>query len=505
MKRIRTYQIEILLFLALLGSYVYFFPRWADPNQNSRLNMVFAVVEDGTFQIDRFVGNTVDYAQYNGHYYSDKAPGMAFLGIPVYKGLKTFLDLPWMDGLMNRLSNSSAFQSTLREGGSGIYAEKVKFALAQVVLSFLLSALPAAILGVLIYSASRRITPHAGPRVAAVIGYALLTPVFAYANAFYGHMLAGAMLFGAFYIAWTGRKPLTPVSLAAIGALLAYAFVTEYPSFLVAGILLVYTVYQLYQSKTLARAVWMIIPGALIGAGWMLYNNAVFGGPLKLGYADSTLWEAQHSTGFLSLTWPHWEAAWGMSFGIFRGLFVLSPLLLLAVPGFVLWFRSKKLRSEALVSLLGVLAFLLFNASSIMWWGGFSIGPRYLLPAVPFAALAMVFVFAAWGNRLWMKLLTALLFAWSAAATWGMSLAGQAFPPDTIRNPYTGYLLPNWLEGNVARSFGTILGLRGVWSLAPLILLLAALAFVGWLSSKRQVRPSSAPGLIENHPSITQG
>jgi hypothetical protein len=505
MKRISSHRNEILLFLALLVSFTYFFPRWADPNQNSRLNMVFAVVEDGTFQIDRFVENTVDYAEYNGHYYSDKAPGMAFLGIPVYKVMKTFLDLPWMDGLMIRLSNSSAFQSTLREGGSGIYAEKVKFALAQVVLSFLLSALPTALSGVLIYSASKRITPDAGPRAAAVIGYALLTPVFAYANAFYGHMLAAALLFGAFYIAWTGRKPLSLISLAAIGALLAYAFVTEYPSFLVAGIIVIYSLYQLYRTKTLTRAVWMVIPAALIGAGWLWYNNSVFGGPLKLGYSGSTLWEAQHSTGFMSLTWPHWEAAWGMSFGVFRGLFVLSPLLLLAVPGFVLWFRSKKLRAEAWVSLLSVLVFLLFNASSIMWWGGFSIGPRYLLPALPFAALGLVFVFAAWGRLLWMKMLAGLTFAWSAAATWGMSLAGQAFPPDTIRNPYTGYLLPNWLEGNLARSFGTILGLQGLSSLAPLLLVLAALALIGWLYGRRRVRLDSAPGLIENHPPITQG
>ncbi|MCB0150355.1 MAG: hypothetical protein KDE01_22240, partial [Caldilineaceae bacterium] len=81
---IKTDRIHALgIFLLLLLCYTYIFPRWADPNQNSRLNMVFAVVEDGTFQIDRYVSNTVDYAKVGEHYYSDKAPGVALLGIPV--------------------------------------------------------------------------------------------------------------------------------------------------------------------------------------------------------------------------------------------------------------------------------------------------------------------------------------------------------------------------------------------------------------------------------------
>ncbi len=82
-----------IFFIALL-SYAWFFPRWADPNQNSRLNMVVAVVDDGTFMIDKYVANTVDYAKVDGHYYSDKAPGTAFLGIPIYAGLRLVLNLP---------------------------------------------------------------------------------------------------------------------------------------------------------------------------------------------------------------------------------------------------------------------------------------------------------------------------------------------------------------------------------------------------------------------------
>ena len=54
------------LFLLLVLCYTYTLPRWADPNQNSRLDMVVAVVDEGTFRIDEYVENTVDYAKVGG-------------------------------------------------------------------------------------------------------------------------------------------------------------------------------------------------------------------------------------------------------------------------------------------------------------------------------------------------------------------------------------------------------------------------------------------------------
>src|SRR4030095_1701401 len=110
----KRYKNEIFIFLTLLCCYTYFLPRWADPNQNSRLDMVVAVVEDGTFQIDKYVHNTVDYAKVGEHYYSDKAPGAALIGIPVYASLKLVLDSPLMNDLMVKLANNQAFKETLR-------------------------------------------------------------------------------------------------------------------------------------------------------------------------------------------------------------------------------------------------------------------------------------------------------------------------------------------------------------------------------------------------------
>jgi hypothetical protein len=180
----------------------------------------------------------------------------------------------------------------------------------------------------------------------------------------------------------------------------------------------------------------------------------------------------------MSLNLPHPKAIWGITFGVFRGLFVLSPWLLLAVPGFWLWRRLAEYQTEFWVVLASVLTLFFFNTSSIMWWGGFAIGPRYLLPALPFIVLPIAYTWRAWSAQTWFKAFIVLSFVWSLVATWGLTLAEQAFPSDAIRNPLLEYAWPNWLDGNIARNFGTIVGLRGGWSVLPLIIFVIALLYV---------------------------
>jgi hypothetical protein len=290
-------------------------------------------------------------------------------------------------------------------------------------------------------------------------------------------------LFGAFYLAFVGEQSLPTPALLAIGFLLGYSVVTEYPSVLVAGILFLYIFSRLADRR---RIGWVILTGGLVAVGLMAYNTAIFGGPLSLGYGYSELWQEQHHTGFMSLTVPHAEALWGITFSRFRGLFLLSPLLLFALPGFVLWYRSGEHRAALWAAFSSVAAIFLFNASSIMWWGGYAVGPRYLLPMLPFMVLPIVFVFRAWGRRTWFRVTALILGAWSLVATWGLTLAGQAFPSDTIRDPLIEYAWPNWLAGNVARNLGMFLHLPGLASLAPLLGIVAGLLAALWFLARRE-------------------
>jgi len=480
---------EIVLFLVLAVSYAYTFPRWADPNQNSRLDMVFAIVEDGTLRIDKYVANTVDYARVGEHYYSDKAPGVAFLGVPLYAGLKLVLDQPIIEGIMSRLEENTAFKATLRPEGTGLLEHKVRFALAQIFLTLAISILPSALLGVLIYRVVARLKLNQWSRLSIALGYGLLTPVFAYAGAFYGHQLSAVLLFAAFHLVFILQGQPSAARLALVGLFLGYSVVSEYPAFLIAAVLGVYTLAKLYQMGCWRRLVWVVLTAGMVGAGLMAYNAYVFGSPLDLGYSHSELWQSQHQAGFISLTRPHWQAIWGITFSPYRGLFLYSPFLLLAIPGFWLWWRTREMRSEFWLALTSVLALFLFISSSIMWWGGFAVGPRYLLPMLPFLALPIAFTFRRWDHLTGFKLLIAALFLWSLVVVWGLTLAGQAFPSDAILNPWLDYALPNWLAGDIARNLGTLLGLPGFWSLAPLLGIIGMIG-LGWYAKVGRLHAS---------------
>ena len=84
-------------FAFLCAYFTGFFPPFFNPNELSRLQTVVAFVESGTFAIDgelAALGDHEDKASSGGHLYSNKAPGLAFAAIPVYRLLRFFLPRP---------------------------------------------------------------------------------------------------------------------------------------------------------------------------------------------------------------------------------------------------------------------------------------------------------------------------------------------------------------------------------------------------------------------------
>jgi hypothetical protein len=467
----KRHQIEICLFLTLLVCYVYFFPRWADWNQNSRFDLALAIVDKGTLCIDDYYQNTGDYALFEGHHYSDKAPGTSFLGVPVYWTFKQIVSLEPMEELLTRLEANPALVSTLREGGTGLQVSKVYFALALTAVTFFVVAVPSAFLGVLLYYWTAYCTNNPFYRLVVPFIYGLLTNAFPYSNMFFGHQIVATLLFMAFFIIFRiDRCELGPAWLVLAGFLLGYAVITEYPTALVAAGLCVYAFFATPNRRWLVGLVLAGLPPGLL---LMAYNYAIFRTPLPVGYRYSELYTELHSTGFLSLSYPHPGALWGITFGSYRGLFFVSPILLLAASGFVIWWRRRIHRRAWWMCLYAVISFFLFNGSSVMWQGGWSVGPRYLLPMLPFLVVGLVYFFDAWGHQLWARVTTVILGVWSFFAVWAETIGGQHFP-DWTTNPLFTYSLPNLAAGNIARNVGMLLKLSGWASLAPLLICLSA-------------------------------
>lgn len=476
----------LLIFVLLLACYAYVLPRWSDWNQNSRLNLVLALVDDGTVAIDRYVANTGDYAIYQGRAYTDKPPGLSFLALPAYLVLSPILDLPPLKDRLQTMSSGAAFGATLREDGTGLRADKIRFALVQYILTLIVVATPAAALGVLFYLALGRLGVAPTPAAVGALAYGLGTVAAPYAGNFYAHQVAATLLFGAFLIAWPApdeaRQRLFARALLC-GLLLGWAVISEYPVALPAAVIGLYALWRRGPRWLAPLVIGGVIPVALLA----VYDLVAFGTPLPVGYAHSALWQGQHTTGFMSVTYPHAEALWGLTFGAFRGLFVRAPWLLLALPAYVIWWRSGQRRPEWWALLLAPLLLVLFYGSSAMWWGGFAVGPRYIVPILPLLALPAAWYLA----RLWagpMRRAAAIaLVLTSVALVWVEATASQLFPSDAIRATWTGYVLPAWASGDIARNLGMAFGLAGPLSLLPLAALaLGATALI--ILAPRRVR-----------------
>jgi hypothetical protein len=491
--RLGGLSLYLLLGVALLGVYAYTPPRWQDWNQNSRFDLTRAIVDNGTVRIDPYVSNTGDYAKLDGHYYSDKAPGLSLMAVPLYALTEAAGPLG-LDWLALRLSASSAFTDTLNPVGQGTSQERVAVALALYIATLVCVALPAAIMLVLLAKMVERI---AGCRTAALLSalaIGLATPVFSYSQAFYGHIPAAACVVGACaLITLNQAEQLSTGRLLAIGALLGWAVVIEYPAAL-AGLPIALWAVQRAGRRAVVFGVAGAAPALIVLA---IYDLIAFGTPLPIGYEHSELWQAQHDVGFMSLTYPRPETLWGLSFSPFRGLFLLAPVLLLALPGVWLGLRSASQRAPVAVAAASFALMFLFASASSMWWGGFAVGPRYLLPGLPLLALPLGVVLARINaatlpRRAAGLALFAVLAGLSALHVWATTLAGQSYPPDTTRQPLADYVLPALRDGDVARNLGMALRLDGLVSLVPLAL---GLGLVLLLLARQLLtaRPSQLP------------
>jgi hypothetical protein len=457
----------ITLAALLIASYCYVLPRWADWNQNSRLDLVRALSEQRSVVIDRYVANTGDYALFDGHTYSDKAPGPAFIALPAALLAQQALQLPALTGLIERAARSGALNDTLNPAGSGIQDDKLHAFMLLIVAALAGATIPTILGSFAVYGLARAVSAAHAPALLVTIGYALASTVAVYAGNFYSHALVASLLVGAwqqYVFAYARARALL------MGLLLGWAVISEYPAALPAAVIGCCAAWHWRRGAALG---WMALGGMppLLLMG--LYDWMAFGTVLPTGYTHSALWQAQHSTGLISLTYPHAEALLGLTIGLFRGLFVRAPWLLLALPGLIIWWRSGARRALWWAALLAPLSTLLVYGSSDMWWGGFAAGPRYVVAAIPFLAVASSAAIGRVWDRAGLRLGAYGLVLISGALTWSEALAQQRFPADTLANPWLEHTLPAWSTGDIARNLGTALGLRGTLSIVPLVVAFA--------------------------------
>jgi hypothetical protein len=267
-------------------------------------------------------------------------------------------------------------------------------AVGLVQVALLLNPLLTAWTGGLIFRTGRRLGWDRNTALFAALIFGLATLAWPYTQTFFSDPVSGAMLFGAFYgllsYSQTGRKRyLLAGSLA--WSLAYLTRVVNLATLPVYGFALIWAIVEANPSAARRGAPWLpwlrwfwkahwrpiisfLMPVVLAGLFSLWWNWVRYGNPLDSGYVE---------TESFSAVW--WFGILGQLVGPARGLIWYSPILLLAVPG-ALWFWRHARPVFAFVAAVALIYILLYG-KWYMWHGGYSWGPRFIVPLMPFLAL----------------------------------------------------------------------------------------------------------------------
>ncbi len=307
---------------------------------------------------------------------------------------------------------------------------------------------------------------HRGPAgTFGLVALLLATPCLAYTRLLYGHVLAAACLWGGVGLLHRARSE-RHVGWALAGGLVAGAAVTV--EYLVAFAAVPIGVWLILDARK--RGSWSVVLASFVGAclpiaALMAYHEALFGSPwltpyhfvVQQGFAEI------HSRGLLGLTWPtrasifeHLLSPWG-------GLLYWAPL---SVPAMVAMAHAIRRGDDEPTERvgLGIVLLLLVLNLCLAQTGGWRVGPRYFVVALPFLLPGLRRLHAWLERPGWSAIIVALL-GWSLFVNF---FAAGLFPhllPEG--NPLLDLLLPLWAEGLRPHSlWGSVgLGLSGLVTL----------------------------------------
>jgi hypothetical protein len=195
-----------------------------------------------------------------------------------------------------------------------------------------------------------------------------------------------------------------------------------------------------------------------------------------------------NAAGFFGVSAPDFSTAIELLFSRI-GLLTLSPVVALAAVGTVLLYR-RGLRAEALTIAVVALAYVTYSSGYHDPFGGFSPGPRFLVPILPFLAVPLALAF----RRL--PLTTLALAAVSALAMAAVTATGPVLAHD---GRWHERLADGWFGGRswptivpfvLAAAAAVVLGVRATppvavpagerWTALAALAGWALVAVVGW-------------------------
>ncbi len=425
-------QKEVKLFISFLIIYVYFV-NWYGWNEESHFALTRAIVEENRFEINSFYNLTGDRSTYEGHYYSDKSPGLSFLASPVYMVWKLVYYNLFPKSFIKIHTTGKEYITTFH-GRIPIYTyiNPGFFILNSMFLvTVFTSSVFSALTVLLVYKISTKIVRGERRRIVITIAYALGTLAFPYALHFMSHAIATFFAFFAFYLLFNTKImkiKRSQKNFLLAGLTVGFAVVVE--NFLIITIpLFLFYVFLLSTGKY-HKNFSIFFSALIVGIlPLIIYNYTIFGSPLEFAsaYIDRKIYRsAYHRTAFNFLSLknigscspsnqfvkysffssleqvfkyfhlipnPNPYVIVRLLIGPYRGLIFYSPILLLTFLGFYqILKKHKQYKLEVVFIVTIFLSLLIFISMRSNWWGGYCFGNRYLTLIVPFLFVPILFV-----------------------------------------------------------------------------------------------------------------
>ena len=519
------------LFAILLVAYGWlfvFFPKINNPNELVRLYMARAIAEHGTYAIGqrvqleagRFFDRGPIYSEWGyindkalvctdprarppdcaGTLYAAKAPGTSFLAAPIV-------------AVVRAVVHSDAHREPT----------KTEFVFA---LRWLLGILPSIALWLAVRLFLLR--SGVGPSVAVV---AALAGGCGSLSLTYGQMAAGHQL-GSVALGLAFLAAFWPSGDASLEAQFRTTSLIRKPGKqeTATNLLASWVPYEVQLRATLVglgagAAICLEYPcapaAALIGLGWILFrrpswravgfailgslppllllahfHTVAFGAPWHTAYShlENAGFVRDLAPGFMGISLPSWERVTGSLISPYLGLFYWAPWIALAIPAMFLLGKgalsAHRLHSvvapvsvqnhggsppdmqpgfaAGLTASAVIAYYLVFQVTQALWRSGWTVGPRYITPIVPFAAIAIALAFQCLSEGA--RPIALAVFGGAAAAGIGAtglaSAVCQGFPLE-VYNPLVEVVWPLLSHGYIPRNALQLIGMPGLWSGLP--------------------------------------
>jgi hypothetical protein len=341
------------------------FPHFLSPNEFARWATAASLASRGTPEISAvrpLLGPSFeDIAAAGGRLYANKAPGLAFFSLPGY--------------LLARPLAGPPSREAMRVGLDAMRLAGATF--------------PVLLLAVVVARTAERLGADRDRIPVVVFGLLFATPLFAYGLLLFSHALVAAALFGAWAALFVPAAPRAAARREVLsGALLGLTVLSEYPAAVPAAVLVIVASW----GRGAGRLARIAAGGAPFALALLVYNRLCFGGFFEMSSAHEAAgsFRSLASTGFFGIGFPSVAILGRLLADPSKGLLLFSPFLVLGLRALPAAARCLGRPAAAALALVPLSMLLLFSGYP-NWHGGFTVGPRYLVAAMPFLVFPLAF------------------------------------------------------------------------------------------------------------------